>query len=259
VSSRKRWQEIYQEENPFALPQAIMRGLEECGKEEPVPEAAQAKVEYLWMHLPGEVDVNGCQLPPQERQNPLALDEWLDIIDESASCGVRTLIVSIGRPISEHPHLITIGDWAQVSHDMMVGVHLYGRPLCDNDAQMLAKLDLSKTRLFIDEEFLYSAKIAEDLGIRVHNAEGINDSERSPACELPSTMTCVGATGNMYTCGLVLGKEQFRFGHFFERKLSSVMKDATLPHSIPEELTNTKHRCNGCPPLMAKKLRDDTL
>lgn len=258
MSSRKRWQEIYQEENPFALPQAIMRGLEECGKDETAQET-QIKVEYLWMHLPGEVDVNGCQLPPQECQKPLCLDEWLDIIDESASVGVRTLIVSIGRPVSAHPYLISMADWAQVSHDMLVGIHLYGRPLCDDDAQMIAKLDLSRTRLFIDEEFLYSARIAENLGIRVYNAEGINDEARSPRCELPSRMTCVGQTGNMYTCGLVLGKEQYRFGHFFERKLSSVMADASLPHSIPEELTNVKHRCNGCPPLMAQKLRDDLL
>ncbi len=254
MSSRKRWQDIYPGANPFALPQSIAKGLSECCRKEI---DSGGNVQYLWIHLPGSVDVNGSPVPSDDSERHLTLDEWLDIIDESASVGTRTLIVSVGVPLADQTQLGTIGEWSQVAHEMLVGIHRYGGPLTANDTVVISKLKPEKTRLFLDEEYLDSAESVAQCGVRIYSAQGWDEGIETPKCNLPSTMTCVDSTGHIYSCGLVLGKEQFRFGHFFDRKLSAVIQDQTLPHVIPAGLSSSKHRCNGCPPLMAKRLRDD--
>jgi len=61
----------------------------------------------------------------------------------------------------------------------------------------------------------------------------------------------------MYTCGLVLGHDAYRLGNFFERKLETVMTDDSLPHVIPEGVSKAHHQCNGCPPLMVRRMQQE--
>jgi hypothetical protein len=257
VSSRKRWQNVYADSNPFALPQAVLKRLGECCRQG--GRDGTDAVQYLWLHLPDPNNANDAPFRLDEARHHLTLDEWLDIIDESASIGTATLIISVGVPFTEQPLLAALTEWAQVTHDMLVGVHRYGGPLMSGDAEVLQKLNPRRTRLFVDAEYLASADAVEANGIRVYSAEGHEEETVSHRCELPSTMTCVDSGGHMYTCGLVLGKEKYGLGHFFDRKLASVIKDDSLPHVIPEGLSEEKHRCNGCPPLMAQRLHDNAL
>lgn len=253
MSSRKRWTSIYQGDDPFGIVRSVSEGLGQCCKQS--EEQPDGKIKYLWMHLPesSAYETNGSE------ERPLSLDELLDIIDECASVGSQSLIISISSSFADHPHLFQLCDWAQATHGMVVGIHLFATPLTDRDAAALKKLDMEKVRLFVDGEHMDSAHFAEAYGFRVYNADGLDDEIVSPKCELPHTMTCVGPMGNMYTCGLVLGEQQFRLGHFFERKLSAVIDDSTLPHEIPEGVSKKTRRCNGCPPLMAQKLHDDVI
>lgn len=253
MNSRKRWNSIYAGDNPFGIVRTINDALDSCASvgDEPCDE----KIKYVWIHLPG-VEEYASDDP---EQRPLTLDELLDIVDECASVGSRSLIISISSSFADHPNLFQVCDWALTTHGMVVGIHLYATPLTDRDAAALQQLDATKVRLFIDGEHMESAKHAETYGFRVYNADGLDEKIVSPKCELPHTMTCIGPQGNMYTCGLVLGEQQFRLGHFFERKLSSVIDDSSLPHEIPEGVSKAKRRCNGCPPLMAQKLHDDVL
>jgi len=247
VSTRKRWRSIYSEENPFALPQAVLRGLNQCCRH--AQKTGNEKVEYLWVHLPGKPGGGIDDSKP-----PLSLDEWLCIIDESASIGAKMVIVSVGAPLHELPQLLAICEWAQNGHGMIVGIHAYVR-LEDPDEEVLRRLDPAKTRVFADSDVIESVRFVERIGIPLYCADGLDDNVVSPRCELPSTMTCVGHEGTLYTCGLVLGKEQYSLGNFFEHKLAHVMDDESLPHDIPEGVSDAKHRCNGCPPLMALKMQ----
>jgi radical SAM protein with 4Fe4S-binding SPASM domain len=207
---------------------------------------------YVWIHLPcGE-----CPPDSADDRPKLSLDEWLDIVDEAAANGARSLIISIGNCLARQPFLLDVCRWAQSTHGMLVGIHAY-EALDPADAAVLRNLEVDRTRIFVDSEHIESARFAERMGFKVYCADSLEESSVSAKCELPSTMTCVGSDGNLYTCGLVLGQEQFRLAHFFERQLRAVHEDETLPHTIPEGVPAEKHRCNGCPPLMAQKVRDD--
>lgn len=253
MSSRKRWNNVYAGDDPFGLVRNVSGALDNCASL--ADEPCDGKIKYVWIHLPGAAEYESTA--PEQR--PLNVDELLDIVDECASVGSQSLIISINSSFADHPHLFQVCDWAQATHGMVVGIHLYATPLTDRDAAALKQLDSQKLRLFVDGEHMDSAKHAEKYGFRVYNADGFDDKIVSPKCDLPHTMTCIGPQGNMYTCGLVLGEQQFRLGHFFERKLSSVIDDSSLPHEIPEGVSKATRRCNGCPPLMAQKLHDDVL
>ncbi len=253
MASRKRWNNIYDGENPFGLAQTVAKSLQSCTKRK--EEEPSKRVRYLWVYLPDR----DAYTTSNADERPLSFDELLDIIDEGAGVGARSLIVSTSSPIATHPYLLQICDWAQTTHEMTVGIHLYKLPFKQEDLPVLAKLNKDKTRLFIDGEHMESAPLAEGAGYRVYNADGLDDEIVSPKCEFPGTMTCVSPIGNLYTCGLVLGEQRFKLGHIFERKLTSIMEDSSLPHAIPEGVSKATRRCNGCPPLMAQKMHNDEL
>lgn len=249
MTSRKRWHSIYTEENPFALPRAVSGELSRCCKEHPGEVCASVK--YLWIHLPG-ADSTAVS------ERALSQDDWMNVLDEAASIGVKSVIVSVGSPLHRVPQLVPLCQWAQTAHEMIVGIHAYVR-LAPGDTATLTQLDAGKTRVFVDGEHIEFARFVEQLGIPLYCADGLHDHEEQPRCDLPSTMTCVGPEGTMYTCGLVLGQEQFSLGHIFGRTLTSVIKDNSLPHEIPAGASTRSHRCNGCPPLMAKKMQGGPL
>lgn len=252
MTTRKRWQKIYTENNPFALPRAVADALGRCCKGHGGETCESVK--YLWIHFPGTAE----HTTPEAAEKALTTDEWMCVIDEAASIGVKSIIISVGSPLQQVPQLVPVCEWAQNEHDMIVGIHAYVA-LRPADAAVLEKLNVAKTRVFADGEHIESARFVEELGIPLHCADGLHDYEEQPQCDLPSTMTCVDPKGTMYTCGLVLGQEQFSLGHIFGRTLSSVVKDNSLPHVIPAGASSGTHRCNGCPPLMAKKMQEESL
>ncbi len=251
MSSRKRWQNIYADENPFTLPQTVANALTRCCKDQ--TGGGCEGVKYLWIHLPG----NSETAIPVSETKALSPEEWLCVIDEAASVGVKSMIVSVGSPLRQVPQLLQLCAWAQNTHEMIVGIHAYVA-LQPADIEVLRKLDARKTRVFADGEHVETMRFVEQAGILLHCADGLHDYEEQPHCDLPSTMACIGSEGTMYTCGLVLGQEQFSLGHVFNRTLSNIIKDATLPHTIPAGASSSTHRCNGCPPLMAKKMQEDS-
>ncbi len=250
MSSRKRWQNIYTDENPFALPQNVANALTRCCKGH--TGGGCEGVKYLWIHLPG----NSETAMPVSEAKALSPEEWMCVIDEAASVGVKSMVISVGSPLRQVPQLLQLCEWAQNTHDMIIGIHAYVA-LEPTDIDVLRRLDAQKTRVFADGEHIESARFVESIGIPLHCADGLHDHEEQPHCDLPSTMACVGPEGTMYTCGLVLGQEQFSLGHIFNRPLSNIIKDTTLPHTIPAGASTNTHRCNGCPPLMAKKMQED--
>ena len=138
---------------------------------------------------------------------------------------------------------------------MVIGIHLYGPALAADEITTISQLDRAKTHIFFDSPCPELERRLTAMGFEVYPAEGEDKEFVKPECHLPKQMTCVGAAGTVYACGLVLGDENYRFGNFFERKLMDVVKDSSLPYVVPEGLPKSHHRCNGCPPLVLHRIR----
>jgi radical SAM protein with 4Fe4S-binding SPASM domain len=186
-------------------------------------------------------------------------DEWLGVIDEAAGLGAETLIITLPCSVSQRSDLLEVCQWAQSAHGMTVGIHLSQCCLSRDDIAHLSQLDRERLLLFVDSDCMEGLEFARDMGMRIFEADGIDDGAVQPACSLPESMACVGAEGKLYTCGLVLGDTDYFLGHIFERKLDNIMCDKSLPHEVPEGLKAGTRRCNGCPPLMAKRIADRLL
>lgn len=232
------------------MPNAVSRGVRdaasECHRDESDP------VRYLWVHYSS--DESECS----EVENRLSRDEWLGVIDEAASLGVRLAIVSLNEALSDVPDLMAVAEWAQTTHDLMVGFHVYGRKASRPDARCLARLNPELTRVFVESDHISGAKFIEEMGIRVLASDGINHSVSEPTCDLPKSMTCVCAEGGLYTCGRVAGEQHYHMGNFLGRKLRAVMNDDSVPHAISDCASGAPERCSGCPPLMAQRIHEDT-
>ena len=248
VGSRKRWQRMYSDGNPFELPQSITKRIKSCAKE---AAGAPQPIDYLWVY----VGPSAGSVGEAEPECRLQVEEWLSVIDEAAALGAHCIIISTGVSFSECPEIIDICDWAQTAHGMSVGIHVYGEPLSSDDVKRLAALDSGKMGLFVDNGLLESMVFAQELGIDVRPAKAQDGQVVEPTCTLPEVMPCVGPAGAMYTCGLVLGEERYSLGNVFDRKLGDIMSDEDLPHCVPEGYPKDKRQCDGCPPFMFKELR----
>ena len=258
----KRWQEVYDPNNPFELPQSIAKALRSHAKGH--MKDSKDKVKYLWIYV--------SEQPRREQDDArrgdatagaprvLGLDEWLSVVDESSSLGVETLIVTLGCALSKCLNVIAICDWAQASHGMVVGIHVAASPLTPHEARQLMRLDRDMLCVFVDDPSPVSMKFATDMGLKVHPAVAATGGHShgcvTPECHLPEAMACVGPEGTLYTCGLVLGDAKYRLGHFFERKLGHLMTDESLPHVIPAGLPIEGRGCACCPPLMHDLMRE---
>lgn len=249
MASRKRWQTVYEGDNPFGLPQSVVRKVRSAARVH--GENGRVALKYLWIY----VSHAGLRERTGDGQ-ALSSDDWLSVIDESAAHGARYVIISLGAPLTEHAEVLDICRWAQDVHGMSVGIHLFDTVLTRDEAEQLAGLEADKTWLFVEAGVRDRLPAVDDLQLNIFDATGQEQEVVAPECHLPEEMTCVGAGGTMYTCGLVLGDRNYSFGHFFNRRLNEVMKDESLPHHIPEGLPKAHHKCNGCPPLMVQRMKE---
>lgn len=253
MSSKKRWESVYAAANPLGLVQEIKRGLKGAVTE--FNGAPPQKVRHLWIHLSSEPSASSCACTGPHSNHTLSTEDWLNVVDEAAALGATTGIVSVGEPLSGWPGLWDICAWAQQSHGMIVGLHLYGDAVLDNDSMaQLRKLDPGLLRVLVPSDRLAALQFLKAQGMQILPCDGLEDGAPQPACELPHEMTCVAPNGAAYTCGLVLGKEEFLFGNVFARRLDHVMDDDSLPHQVPAGTSNAPRRCDGCPPLMQKRM-----
>lgn len=250
MSNSKEWQQYYGEKNPFALARAIRQGIRKNRKT--IEENFQGQVKYLWVYL----DQNGRQYGGNSKR--LDTQAWLGVIDECAATGVHYVILGVGEKekLSEHPEVFAITEWATQIHEMQVGIHLCHHPICRESADRLVNLQTDKVCLFANKECFDAMRFVEDLGLRLYQAEGQQQDYVYPDCDLPREMTCIGSDGHLYTCGLVLGKEEFHLGTIQSDQISAVMQNESLPHIIPEGLPKA-HPCCGCPPLMVQRMRGE--
>ncbi len=249
AASRKRWDSIYANTNPFSLPQHIASGVKSAARARTNGPGAE-RLRCLWVYVTARGG-SGSSQPP------LAADEWLSILDESAALGSECVVISTGAGLDAHPEILAMCSWAQETHGMLVGLHVYKKPLTKAETAKLTTLDQPHFALFVDSEILSDMPDAEDMGIRVYQADCDGRELTVGDCTFPESMTCVGPSGEMFACGYVYGSKKYARGHCLERELSAVMSDEAIPHMIPRGDPGTKRRCNGCPPLMQRMLENN--
>ena len=237
----------------FELPHVITQELKECAERHKSGcSAPEGTVEYLWLNLAGgALESDDINIPTQK---PLSLEEWLSVIDEAAALGVHCLLVCVGDDPSEHPQAWELCRWAQDAHDMMVGLHLHGHSLGDIPVKELRTLNGDRMCIFASGLEPDMARDLEKIGFQVCEAR-VAEQDHPSGCTMPGCMVFVGPEGAVYTCGLVFGNKSYCLGNVLDKRLSEVIEDESLPHTV-EGYPGDRygHSCDGCPPLMVKRI-----
>lgn len=228
----------------LSLPKRLRRSIASCN------EMPEDDVRYLWLNI--AQDANGSA----RQESPLAVSlsegQWLNVIDEAASLGVGGVVIRLCGALSLVPNLWGICRWAQQTHKMTVGLHLYSAAINDEELACLRKLDTSRTRILVTRDLIEAVRYLEGYGFQLCEADPKPATDRT-SCEMPDKMVYVNATGELYTCGLVDGREGFRLGTVFENKFKKILADPGLPHCVPQGSALVSHGCDGCPPLVEKQ------
>lgn len=248
-------QETTSEPNPLDLPNKIVRKLKRCSEVQELFKVE--KIRYLWMHVCKEEENTEDGGETGEAES-LTLDQWLNIVDESAALGAQSVIISAGSSLSGRPEVWAICQWAQDIHDMLVAIYVYSGaiPLGSSELEALAELDETKLRVVANKAHLSELEPVRELGIPLYGVETVRPQkeERTP-CELPFSMTCVESHGNLYTCGLVMDEEHYWLGNACEKRLDAIPNETAFSQKAgPEKVLRDRQLCNTCPRMIERIL-----
>ena len=248
----KRQGRTTQGKEPFQLPLAIAKQLKACAEAHTgQPMAASDAVRYLWINVARPASRGTAKEQPDATM--LSGDEWLNVVDEAASLGAQTLIICVGQSFTNCPDIWKICGWAQRAHGLDVGIHTSCREFSESDINEIAELDPAHTWFFVPDTKLPALRALRERGITVL-AANVGHDEQSPPCDMPESIVFVSSEGVLYTCGLVLDNDRFRLGHVSEKPLEWILKDESLPRTIPKDVPHPEHGCDACPPLMVKRM-----
>jgi len=247
------WEMTSAVSDPFDLPKRISKGLAESSARHGDSRPADPVVKYIWLYVTDDGLVKDSYTAPGKPcQN---LDDWLNIVDEASSLGAEWMVVYVGASVSQNPDVWKICYWAQDVHQLKVGIHVASSCMNEEDVEHLNMLVPQQTFIVADKADLGVFRFLTSRGFSLIETN-IRPEDRPETCENPEAITCVGANGRLYSCGLVLGDEQYALGDSKVRALSDIMRDESLPHSIPDMSTRPSHGCDACPPLMVKRLEE---
>lgn len=250
--SKTYWDRSSNETDPFSIPRRISHNLASFAERaKNGSDGNPPTVKYLWIYVTEEALERRRMAAGSGPR--LSEEDWLNIIDESCSLGAEWMIIYVGACLSECPEVWKMCDWAQREYGMRVGLHLRGDCLQASELEDLFKLDSDRTYVLVDESDAVALEPLRERGVNVCVAN-VRETHRLESCENPEDIACVGIDGELFTCGLVLGKDEYNLGNVQERMLRNVMKDASLPHSISDPGTHPDRDCDGCPPHIARRV-----
>lgn len=249
MKSKNYWESVEEGEDPFLLPKRISRGIARCAEQRLDSDAAPV-VRYIWIYVTDDGLRPGYQGPNTRRH--LGLDDWLNVIDESASLGAEWMVIHVGASLSQCPMIWKMCEWAQDVHRLHVGLHLSSACLSEDDVERLARLDPEHTHLVADRRDLQGLKFLEERGIRLCEAN-LRPEEHATTCRNPQSIACVGPDGTLFSCGLVLGDRRFALGEINTQPLRGVMEDGSLPHVVKDTTEFPTRGCDGCPSHMVNR------
>ena len=211
-----------------------------------------APIHYIWLH----VTRDGIADNRSEMESAaMLLNDWLNVVDESAALGAKWMIVYLDAPIDVGSDVWKICAWGQEVHDIRVGLHISSRYLKEVNTASLNKLQKDKTFVIVDESALETMSFLRDEGYTLCHAN-IGDEDRKLPCTHTDSIVCAGADGVMFCCGLVMGQESYRLGNVRSDTVDHAMQNhATLE---PIGMNREEHHgaCDGCPPIMARRFTE---
>jgi hypothetical protein len=250
MKSKNYWETEAAGFDPFQLPRRVSQGLNELVHSytgaEPPP-----VVRYLWIYVT-EDGIRRRRSNLQE-SGTLRVEDWLNVIDESAALGAEWMVIHAGASLCQCPEVWKLCEWAQHEHGLRVGLHLSSASLSEDDVERLTHLDRSTTYIIADAPVLAALRPLRDLGMQFCDAT-VTAEERKASCTNPKELVCVGIDGRLFTCGLVLGDEDYAFGSVLDRGLKKTLQDTNLPHAIHDTTPFAEHGCDGCPPHVAHRI-----
>lgn len=207
-------------------------------------------VRYIRLHVTRK-GIAGTQ-DSSETGTALLLNDWLNVVDESAALGAKWMIVYFDTLVDKTSDAWKICSWAQEVHNMHVGLHINSRYLPNWDFSPLSRLDTETTFIVSDRSTLKSLSFLEEQGYTLCHAN-IGEDDRTLPCTHTSSIVCAGADGVMFCCGLVVGEESYRLGNVRSDTIDNAMQN----HSRLEPLTHSRTQggCDGCPPIMAQRFK----
>ncbi|HNZ47853.1 MAG TPA: hypothetical protein PLZ53_00630 [Candidatus Hydrogenedentes bacterium] len=231
----------------FGTARGLIQRMRECSQEAYIKSDEQ--VVYLWACVTRTGFCNHSK-DTDHPIAPLTLEDWLNVVDESATLGANWLILTVGDPLHLCPDVWELSRWAQESYGMTVGLHPKNGGLCAEDLEAIKQLDINNTRLLLREEWTDARKLAENEGIIVWTANPQPPGER-PHCKGGTRMIFVNEHGILYTCGVVEGNSNYHLGHVLDKRLKQVVTDPKRPRWVEKSLHVVSENCDGCPARMA--------
>jgi len=230
--------------DPFELPRLIAQKLKKCAEDRRNGSPEEA-AKFLWVNLTAS-----CK---EKSARSLSLDEWLNVVDEAATLGVRVLVVCTGDSLQNCSSVLEMCQWAQDAHDMTVGFHIQAASIPPGDLKEFAELASNKTWFFVNRENTDARAFLEGFGHNVCEADVIHD-EPAGGCDGPKNVLFVGPQGKVYCCGVMLNNEEFNLGHVLDQPLERVLRDPVKPRQVPEGFERPPHGCDGCPNKMNERM-----
>ncbi len=231
--------------DPFELPKQLRKRLQDARSA--VAENPDTAY-FLWMHLNKNGHVASESSP--DAQTP-SLDEWLSVVDEAASLGVKWLVFTLSTPLSDYPDIMELCHWAQDTYEMTVGLHPANPEYVLGHEELLKRADASKTQVMVKRDKMAACRHLERMGFTLVEADPQNYGETRPECQGPGKLIFVDPKGRLYTCGLVEGKTEYNLGNVREGSVGALIEDPELPHKLAPEIHHVSEGCDGCPSLLA--------
>lgn len=228
----------------FDLARRLSDGVRKCSADKSdAADQLPQDIQYLWASF--KVDP----------ESGLSVDGWLNVVDEAASLGLKFIVFSLEGPLSENPGIWPVCHWAQETYGITVGIHADAKAITHQDIEAFKRLDLSKARLYVLRKDLDIVRSLVKEGIQVGAADPRGDGRANPqpCCDLPNRMLFVNQQGMMYTCKYVEHNDQFRIGHVSEQLFQRLVRDPTLPRTVPGSVPFVSHGCDGCPPILSEE------
>lgn len=213
---------------------------------------SSSQIHYIWLHVTKDGIIESHEAP---QSTVLSLNDWLNIVDESASLGAQWMIIHVDTCLKSDSDVWRICAWAQEVHGICVGLHLDHDCMNEVSLAPIHHLKQDKTFVVADNNAVEALNFLSEKGYCIC-ASNIGSEDRMLPCEHTESIVCAGADGVMFCCGMVVGEESYRLGNVQADPVNEAMRKHQSLKPILMNQEREGHSCNGCPPFMVQRFKE---
>ncbi len=215
-------------------------------------QAVPSEVHYIWLHVTRDGVVESRETA---NRSVLLLNDWLNIVDESASLGAQWMVIHVETCLKSDSDVWRICAWAQEVHGIRVGLHLNNECMDEKGLSPILRLDRDATFVVIDRSAIEAMTFLKDKGYAVCESN-IGPEDRELPCSHTESIVCAGADGVMFCCGMVVGDESYHLGDVKADTVRKAMCNHESMSPIEERSVKPGQSCDGCPPFMVQRFKE---